>query len=407
MIFYLDPAFCYLMEENTLILINFVLSWCKPCRKFTPKLIKLYENLKKRLRLEIVFCSLDTNEQFFKSYATKMPFLAIPFASPTRKTLIDRHLGNQGIPHLSIFGKDGTMLEVDDVVVQVTRDVEAVRFPWPSQTISDILMCSQYYCKHVGGKLERIPMESLENKYVMLYFAAQWNTACTSFRPKLDDIYSQLKEYRSNKNDFELLLVSADRYEDEYYEHLSGASFGAIDYRDEECRAGLMRRLKVCAGPVLAMLSPAVDGNRSVINYQLLPSFTSGSIADFPFHPKLYGDIKDDPLAMNEEMCILILCELSDDIVQEYVKEACISASKELQTQSANVKIFWVFEPNQVSDCIRQSTCLSQTEDIQMILLDLPNDSTYYIPSKPIDEDLSAQDIMQFYHAPGLKRRLA
>lgn len=96
------------------------------------------------------------------------------------------------------------MLEVDDVVVQVTRDVEAVRFPWPSQTISDMLMCSQYYCKHVGEKLERIPMESLENKYIMLYFAAKWNTACTNFRPKLDDIYSQLKEYRSNKNDFEV-----------------------------------------------------------------------------------------------------------------------------------------------------------------------------------------------------------
>jgi len=392
---------------NRWVLFYFSASWCKPCIKFTKKLIKVYQNLKNRVKIEFVFCSIDTNEKVFESYAMKMPWPAIPFGSSLRNKIIDDYLGNQGIPNLSIFGKDGIMLEVDDVVEQVSKDVEAVRFPWPSQTISEVLMCSQYYCKYIEGKIEHIAMTSLDKKYLMLYFAAHWKSTCADFRTKLDKIYSQLKEFRSQHNDFELLLISADRYEDEYFQHLSGAPFGAVAYEDETCRTALIKRLKVRGVPVLAMLSPVIDGDRSIINYQLPPSFTFSSVPDFPFHPKKCWDLKDDPLAMNEEKCILIFCELSDDIVQECVKEECVLAANELQLQNAKVNVFWICDPNEVSDCIRQSTCLSLTEDIQMILLDLPDDSTYYVPSQSINEDMLAQEIVKFYHSPGLKRRLA
>lgn len=79
-------------------------SWCGPCRKFTPRLVKFYAKNKKDL--EIVFWSADRSEDDMRAYvkADKMKWLAVPFG----KSADVKFPG--GIPNLFVFAPDGSLL---------------------------------------------------------------------------------------------------------------------------------------------------------------------------------------------------------------------------------------------------------------------------------------------------------
>ena len=56
--------------------------WSPTCRKFTPQLADVYENLKKAgQNFEVVFISSksDTSRDEFETYLKEMPWIAIPF----------------------------------------------------------------------------------------------------------------------------------------------------------------------------------------------------------------------------------------------------------------------------------------------------------------------------------------
>lgn len=82
-------------------------SWCGPCRSFTPKLVDTYEEVASKGDFEVVFISSDRDEESFKDYFSKMPWLAIPFTDlETRKRL--RELFKvRGIPNLVIIDEMG------------------------------------------------------------------------------------------------------------------------------------------------------------------------------------------------------------------------------------------------------------------------------------------------------------
>jgi len=190
------------------ILVFFSASWCLPCVRFTPKLIQTYNNLQKRgERVEIVYCSMDQVPNCYQSYAQKMPWYAVPFDAPnvTQQlvtTLLDtkRH----GIPHLAVVRPDGTPLEVDDVVRQIESDPRGLQFPWPAPPCSHYL--PQQVCRYSNTKiddcLQFVPMSELQNKYLLLYFAGHWNSACRNYGPQLNEAYKDLK--RHHGDDFEV-----------------------------------------------------------------------------------------------------------------------------------------------------------------------------------------------------------
>jgi thiol-disulfide isomerase/thioredoxin len=78
--------------------------WCPPCRKFTPKLVEFYSNLKQEGKeFEIIFVSADKGEDEMLAYMkeTSMPWLAIPYNSTAIKALKEK-LNISGIPALVI-----------------------------------------------------------------------------------------------------------------------------------------------------------------------------------------------------------------------------------------------------------------------------------------------------------------
>ncbi|XWS20910.1 hypothetical protein CRYUN_Cryun30bG0009900 [Craigia yunnanensis] len=92
--------------------LYFSAQWCFPCVKFTPKLISIYQKIKKTLEekggedFEIVLVSNDRDQSSFDSYFGTMPWLALPFGDPTVRSLA-KYFDVQGIPCLIIIGPDG------------------------------------------------------------------------------------------------------------------------------------------------------------------------------------------------------------------------------------------------------------------------------------------------------------
>jgi thiol-disulfide isomerase/thioredoxin len=126
-----------------------------------------------------------------------VPWFTVPFDHPeTTQLLINRFEANGGIPHLAIISPDGTVLEVDDAIAQVKADPVGQHFPWPPKPLSSLL--PDHYCRYnSGGVMEQIPKSALENKYLLLYFAAHWSAPCQQAAPKLEKIYANLKQHRN------------------------------------------------------------------------------------------------------------------------------------------------------------------------------------------------------------------
>lgn len=190
--------------KNKVVLLYFSAWWCAPCSHFTPRLIQLYNTLKlnSNVDFEVVYCSLDKTEQQYKRNCEKMPWWCIPFGkSSTVTALLGRTYKVQGIPHLVVLDTDGSIL-VNDGVSEVTLDPQGRNFPWRPKPLRSIL--PTHYIANEAGRVLPRPIHELDNKYILLYFSAQWCPPCRQFTPKLNQAYLQLKRIRQ---DFEVGIL--------------------------------------------------------------------------------------------------------------------------------------------------------------------------------------------------------
>lgn len=106
-----DIALSQVKDESPLIALYFSAHWCPPCRMFTPKLAEFYKTVNKNKKeIEIIFVSLDQNEDQFKEYYGSMPWITVPYESDNRELLSDTY-GIQGIPALLVFKNNGKLID--------------------------------------------------------------------------------------------------------------------------------------------------------------------------------------------------------------------------------------------------------------------------------------------------------
>ena len=75
-------------------------------------LSKFYTEVNKGSKqVEIIFVSLDQDENQFKEYHDSMPFLAYPWKEDRRK--VADNMGISGIPALLVLNKDGSVASKD------------------------------------------------------------------------------------------------------------------------------------------------------------------------------------------------------------------------------------------------------------------------------------------------------
>lgn len=85
-------------------------SWCPPCRRFTPELVKFVNANKDKFA--IVFYSADRSAADMKKYMRddKMPWAALPFQSKNLSDDVKKELSG-GIPALVIFNPQGSPID--------------------------------------------------------------------------------------------------------------------------------------------------------------------------------------------------------------------------------------------------------------------------------------------------------
>ncbi|KAL5978567.1 hypothetical protein ACLOJK_029684 [Asimina triloba] len=128
--------------------LYFSAQWCPPCKKFTPRLVAVYNNLKeKKEDFEIIFISIDRDEEGYLDCCKSMPWPALPYGDKTVKVL-SKYFNIQGIPSLVIIGPDGKTVtkegrnlinlhlemaypftEAQLLLLQEKQDEEAKRYP--------------------------------------------------------------------------------------------------------------------------------------------------------------------------------------------------------------------------------------------------------------------------------------
>ncbi|KAF8058839.1 hypothetical protein HT031_005407 [Scenedesmus sp. PABB004] len=116
------------------VAVYFSAHWCPPCRAFTPQLANTYAKLKKDGKdFEVVFVSMDRNQEQFDDYFSSMPWLAVPFQDDQLRSVLTRKFNVQGIPQLVMLAPDSTVLSAN-ARGAVAIDPSGEKFPWAGAT---------------------------------------------------------------------------------------------------------------------------------------------------------------------------------------------------------------------------------------------------------------------------------
>lgn len=112
--------------------------------------------------------------------------------------------------------------------------------------------------KLFGNKLikadqQEVPVDSLGDRKIGIYFSASWCGPCRAFTPKLVETYQQLGQ---EGKPFEVVLVSSDRSEDAMLRYMkdAGMPWLAVPFSAKE-REDLMKKFDVNGIPRLVVVS--------------------------------------------------------------------------------------------------------------------------------------------------------
>lgn len=382
------------------ILLYFSAKWCPPCRNFTPLLIELYNKIKSTKNIEVVFCSLDRDEEEYKQYTSKMPWPSMPFEAKESKIMASKY-NAEGIPHLVVV--DGVTGEVitEDGTDGVRNDAEGLKFPWKPKSF-DESWPSQILSSKGSSEEKYLQSDTLKDKYLMLYFSAHWCPPCRAFTPKLSEAYTKLKAERS---DFELVFISSDRDEKSFDEYFDTMSFCGLPFEHREAKAVLSKMFGVQGIPTLVMLGPVSkeSGNRPLINSNIRSFIETEAFTEFPFHKRNYGDIAsaDD---IQEIKSLIIFHENGDDEEQEEIQKIAKEAAAKTKENDEQINILWALSPAGLAPRIRSLVELpTMCDDPTMVLLDIPDNGGYY---KSDVTDITVENIMSFIEKPGDRQQL-
>jgi len=126
------------VAKKKVLALYFSANWCKPCREFTPKLVEAYERLRAQGKdLEVVFVSMDETEEKFDEYFAEMPWLSLPYADKTTRSLLMTELEVRGLPSLVLLDENREVITTKgrDFVL---KDPEGLKFPWYPQPVNEI-----------------------------------------------------------------------------------------------------------------------------------------------------------------------------------------------------------------------------------------------------------------------------
>ncbi|CAH9108313.1 unnamed protein product [Cuscuta europaea] len=277
--------------------VYFSASWCGPCRRFTPKLIQVYNEILSKGDFEIVFVSADEDEESFKGYFSEMPWTAIPFSDSVTRDHLDGLFTVRGIPHLVILNGSGEVLTEDGVDVIVEHGVEGYPFTREKvrelkeaeeaakreQSLKSILVSpSRDYVIAADGK--QVPIDGLVGKTVGLYFFLSTFSGSSAFTQKLVEAYQKLKE---NK-DFEIVMIPLDENAESFKEAFKSLPWLSVPSGDRSCEK-LVRYFEISSLPTLVIIGP--DGK--TLQSDVAEAVEEHGFLAYPFTPERFAELEE------------------------------------------------------------------------------------------------------------------
>lgn len=278
--------------------LYFSASWCGPCRRFTPTLVELYNEVSAKGDFEIIFVSADEDEDAFKGYLSKMPWLAIPFSDSDTRDRLDELCEVQGIPHLVILDENGKVAVEEGTDVVLEYGVEA--YPFTSERIKELkdqeeearrnqsLRSLLVYksCDFVtSSDGKQVPVSQLEGKTVGLYFTSFSYEKSAEFTPKLVEIYEKLK---AKGEEFEIVLISVGDDEESFKEGFKSLPLLAFPFNDKRCDK-LARYFELSTLPTLVIIGP--DGK--TLHSNVAEAVEEHGVTAYPFTPEKFAELAE------------------------------------------------------------------------------------------------------------------
>eukprot|EP00755_Sulcionema_specki_P005608 Sspe_Gene.33212::Locus_16237_Transcript_1_1_Confidence_1.000_Length_12018::g.33212::m.33212 len=120
----------------------------------------------------------------------------------------------------------------------------------PASAITAVLEGASFVSKN-GGEYS---FEDLKGKTLGLYFSASWCPPCRAFTPDLTHFYNR---YKATHPDFEIILVTADRTDEEMHDYFAEmGDWLAIPFADMDRRQALDDLFHVKGIPTFLIISP-------------------------------------------------------------------------------------------------------------------------------------------------------
>lgn len=238
-----------------------------------------------------------------------------------------------------------------------------------------------------------------------IYFSAHWCPPCRGFTPQLVETYKKLK---ASGKDFEIIFASSDRDTKSFQEYFQEMPWLAIPQGDPR-KDALSKLFGVNGIPMLVIL----DEERNVIT-------TSGRGAvgadpegkAFPWHPKPVKDLSEGADGLNEETCLIVMCEgVSTEEkgdIQKVLEPIAMKrkAEAKMKGEDPSVLFFTGKESGGLADQIRKLCKLDEPgETASMVLLDIPDDGGFYVSDKTAITEDNVKGFLQAYQAKSLARQ--
>ncbi|KAI4350800.1 hypothetical protein L6164_005215 [Bauhinia variegata] len=278
--------------------LYFSASWCGPCRRFTPTLVEVYNEVSPKGDFEIIYISRDKDADSFNMYFSKMPWLAVPFSDSETRNALLKFFKPRGIPHLVIVDENGKVITRNGVQIISEHDVEG--YPFSPERIQELkeqveeakrnqslrsILVSPSRDLVISSDDNKVAVSELDGKTVGLYISLSSFKSCIDFTPKLADLYKELKVKGES---FEIVMIPLDDDEESFKQGFKRMPWLSLPFKDKSCRK-LAQYFELSALPTLVIIGP--DGK--TLHSNVVEAIRDHGIVAYPFTPEKFAELAE------------------------------------------------------------------------------------------------------------------